>query len=299
MKITISGSLGHIGKPLAKELLAQGHSLTIISSSAGRQKEIEEMGATAAIGSLQDEDFIAAAFKGADAVYTMVPPANYFDQTLNLLQYYAGVGHNYFNAVKNAGIQQVVNLSTIGGHLSKGNGILLGAHKVEELLNELPADISITHIRPVEFYYNLLPQIHYAKNAGFIGSNIAADAVNAWVAPQDIAEAIAEELTGKSEGRKVRYVASEEIAYSSLAKVLGNAIGNSNLKWHSFTNEEMISNLVSAGMNPSIAGGLTEMYAAINSGLLYEDYKLNKPAKMGKIKVADFAKEFAAAYNNL
>ena len=32
MKITITGSLGHISNPLAKELIENGHSVTIISS---------------------------------------------------------------------------------------------------------------------------------------------------------------------------------------------------------------------------------------------------------------------------
>ena len=32
MKITITGALGHISKPLAKELIDNGHSVTIISS---------------------------------------------------------------------------------------------------------------------------------------------------------------------------------------------------------------------------------------------------------------------------
>ncbi len=61
----------------------------------------------------------------------------------------------------------------------------------------------------------------------------------------------------------------------------------------------MESGAVNVGMKPEIAKGLTEMYAAINSGLLYEDYKMNRPKTMGNIKVVDFAKDFAAAYNNL
>ena len=59
----------------------------------------------------------------------------------------------------------------------------------------------------------------------------------------------------------------------------------------------MESNLVNMGMKPEIANGMTEMYSAINSGLLYQDYVNNKPTAMGRVKVADFAKEFAAAYN--
>ncbi|KKL15190.1 hypothetical protein LCGC14_2508100, partial [marine sediment metagenome] len=183
MKITVTGSLGHIGEPLTLALVNEGHSVTVISSNPEKQKTIEAMGAISAIGSLEDVDFIASSFSNADVVYCMVPPANYFDHSLDLLGYYRRLGNNYAQAIKQTGIKKVINLSSIGGHMDKGNGILLGAHHVENILNGLPSDVAITHIRPTEFYYNLLPQIHSAKNNGFLASNIGNDVVNSWVSP--------------------------------------------------------------------------------------------------------------------
>lgn len=297
MKITITGSLGHIGKPLTQELVQKGYTVTVISSNPEKQKDIEAIGAISAIGSLEDVDFITSSFAGADVVYCMVPPANYFDRSLDLLGYYRKLGNNYAKAIKQTGVKSVVNLSSIGGHLDKGNGILLGAHHVENILNELSSDVAITHIRPTEFYYNLLPQVHSAKNNGFIASNIGNEVVNSWVSPKDIASAIAEEITTPLSGRKVRYVASEELTYNELASVLGEAIGKPDLKWVKLTDEQMLDGLIAVGMQPKIAAGLTEMYAAVNSGLLYEDYNLHKPIIMGKIKAKDFAKDFATGYN--
>lgn len=299
MKITITGSLGHIGKALTEELVKKGHLVTVISSNSERQKEIEDIGAVAAIGSLYDIDFIISAFTGADAVYTMVPPANYFDQNLDLLGYYRRLGKNYAHAIKFTGVKKVVNLSSIGGHLDKGNGILRGAHHVENILNELSLDVATTHIRPTEFYYNLLPQVYTAKTNGFIASNIDGNVVNAWVSPLDIASVIVEEITSIFEGRKIRYVTSEELTYNELVGILGKAIGNSDLNWLTITDEQMQIGLEAAGMQPKIAAGLVEMYASINSGLLYEHYNLHKPTVMGKVKMKDFAKDFSAAYNQL
>lgn len=45
MKITITGSLGHIGRPLTNGLVQKGHAVTVISSNPERQKEIEALGA--------------------------------------------------------------------------------------------------------------------------------------------------------------------------------------------------------------------------------------------------------------
>lgn len=298
MKITLTGSLGHIGKPLTQLLVEKGHQVKVVTSTAKRQKDIEAFGAVAAVGSLEDAGFIENAFEGADLVYTMVPPANYWDHSLDLLGYYRKLGSNYVQAITQAEVKRVINLSSIGAHLNEGNGILLGTHHVENLLNELPFDVAITHIRPTEFYYNLLPQVHAAKDKGFIGANIGKEVVNSWVSPIDIAYAIATEIELGTSGRKVRYVASEEVTYDELAKVLGEAIGKKELGWVKFTDEEMIEGLKQAGMQPNIAAGMAEMYHAIHTGWLYEDYKLHKPISFGKVKLKDFARDFAAAYNS-
>ena len=58
MKIIVTGSLGNIGKPLTQELVQKGHQVTVISSNADKKEAIEKLGATAAIGSLEDVDFI-------------------------------------------------------------------------------------------------------------------------------------------------------------------------------------------------------------------------------------------------
>ncbi|MBU2903000.1 NAD(P)H-binding protein [Maribacter dokdonensis] len=299
MKITLAGSLGHIGRPLTQELVQKGHSVTVISSNAERQKNIEAMEATAAIGAIEDVDFITTAFRGADAVFCMVPPANYFDHNLDLLAYYKNLGNNYAQAITQSGVKKVVNLSSIGAHMKEGNGILQGTFYVESILNALPSDVAITHIRPTEFYYNLLPQVHSAKENGFIASNIRGEVVNAWVSPTDIASVITEEITSPLAGHKVRYVVSDELTYNALAKILGEAIGNSDLKWITLADEQLTEGLKAAGMQPAIAEDMTAMYAAINSGLLYEHYNQHKPKKIGTLKMKDFAQDFAEAYNQL
>jgi hypothetical protein len=49
------------------------------------------------------------------------------------------------------GVNKVINLSTIGGHLDRETVLFfIGAHHVENILNKLSNDVSITHIH--EFY---------------------------------------------------------------------------------------------------------------------------------------------------
>jgi uncharacterized protein YbjT (DUF2867 family) len=298
MKIVVTGSLGHISKPLTEELIQKGHLVTVISHNPERQKDIKALGAVAAVGTFDDVNFLTAIFKGADAAYCMISSGNSFsDPGFDLMEYTARLGNTYKQAIQQSGVKRVVFLSSIGAHTDKGNGILAFYYQVEKILNTLPSDVSITFMRPVGFYYNLLGFINTIKTQGVIATNYGGDDKKPWVAPVDIAAAVAEELVdGKPLSRKIRYVASDEISCNDLASLLGEAIGKPDLKWIVIPDEQLLKGMTAAGMNPKIAEGLVEMNAAGNSSLLYEDYYRNKPA-LGKVKLTDFAKEFAAAYN--
>jgi len=294
MKITITGSLGHISKPLTQELVRKGHSVIVISSKPEKQKDIEALGAIAAIGSLEDVDFLTSSFTGADAVYCMIPPGNYFDHSFDLMAEYINLTNNYKQAILWADVKRVVHLSSIGAHTDKGNGMLAFHYFAENILRELPPDVAIKHLRPVGFYYNLFGFMNTIKTQSAIVSNYG-DIEEPWVSPIDIAAAAAEEMTTPFEGIKIRYVASDELTCNEVAGILGEAIGVPDLKWIIITSEQLLNNLITAGMNLGIAKGFVEMNAGRRNAL-YEDYYRNKPT-LGKVKLKDFAKEFADVYN--
>lgn len=298
MNITLSGSLGHINTHLIKALVQQGHQLKVISSNSARQSDIEVLSATAAIGSLEDTDFLTQSFAGAELVYCMIPPNDYFDQELDLLAYYEQIANNFVTAIETTGIQQVIYLSSIGAHMATGNGLLQGHYNGEQIMQQLPSTVNIKTLRPTEFYYNLYGQIPSIKEHGVMASVCGEEVVNAWISPKDIAQTIAEEIKKGISGRTVRYITGEEITYKELATTLGKAIGRPDLKWVQITPEAMTQGLVQAGLNPKIAAGLVEMYGAINNGSLYEHYRLQRPASFGTVKVKDFAHNFAAAYRS-
>jgi len=227
-----------------------------------------------------------------------VPPTNFFDPSFDMVAHCSGIGNNYAEAIKQSGVKRVVHLSSIGAHLEKDSGLILAHHAVEVILNGL-SDVAITFMRPVGFYYNLLGFIPMIKSQGVISANYGADDDLVWVSPIDIAAAVAEELETSITGRKVRYVASDELTGNDTATILGQAIGLPDLKWILISDEQRRNILVAAGLNPGIATGLVEMFASQHNGPLMEDYYRNRPAVMGKIKMADFAKEFAAAFKQI
>ena len=296
MKIIVTGSLGHISKPLTEELAQKGHAVTVVSSNPEKQAAIEALGAKAAIGSLEDADFLTATFTGTDAVYTMVPPPDFFNPSLDFMADGIKIGNNYAQAIERSGVKRVVHLSSIGAHLAKDSGLILLHHALEGILSNLEG-VDITFMRPTAFYYNLYSFIAGIKSTGVISSNYGGDDRVAWVSPVDIAAAVAEELALPPTGRKVRYVASDEPSCSEIARVLGAAIGKPDLQWIVITDEQLQSGLEGFGMSKQVVAGLVEMNASMHKGLLLADYDLNRPLVFGKVKIADFAPEFAAVYN--
>ena len=152
-------------------------------------------------------------------------------------------------------------------------------------------------MRPVGFYTNIFRYMQTIKTQGTIVQAYGGDQKEPWVSPLDIAAAIAEEMEKPFEGRTVRYIASDEVSPNEVANIIGEAIGKRDLKWTVIPDEQMLNGMLEAGMNEWIANGFVEMQAAQGNGNLYEDYYRNKPT-LGKVKLVNFAKEFALVYNS-
>jgi uncharacterized protein YbjT (DUF2867 family) len=299
MNIIITGSLGNIGKPLAIDLVKKGHQVTVITSKAERQSAIESLGAKAAIGSFFDIEFLTEAFRGADVVYLMEAwegIGSIFDKDVDFVAAFDRIGNNYKTAVELSGVKQLVHLSSIGAHTDQGTGSLYLHNKVEGILGRLPDAVAIKFIRPVGFYSNLYRNLDTIKKQRAIVSTYGGDQKEPWVAAEDIAATISEEMEKPFEGRSVHYLASDEVSPNEVAQILGEAIGEPDLAWKVVPRAQMLSGMLAAGMNEWIANGFMAMQAAQESGSLYEDFYRHKPI-FGKTKFKDFAKEFAQVYH--
>lgn len=300
MNIVLTGSIGNIGKPLTKELVDKGHSVTVISSNEKRREAIEALGAKAAIGSMFDPGFLTETFTGADIVYlmeTMEAAGDLFDKNIDFIGKISEIGHHYKTAVERSGVKKIIHLSSIGAHTDKGTGIIVFHHYVEQILEQLPDGVAIKFIRPVGIYFNMFSFISTIKNKGAIISNWGGDRKEPWVSPLDIAAVVAEETEKPFEGRTARYVASDEVSPNEIAKALGDAIGKPDLQWKVISDEELLKDWLEIGFNEQVAKGFVETQASQGSGILYEDYNQHQPI-LGKVKLEDFAKEFAAVYKN-
>lgn len=306
MKYTITGSLGNISKPLAKILIKQGHDVTVISSDPAKKTDIETMGARAAIGSIGDPEFLTHAFDGTDAVYLMIPLSyTEADQQGYLLRMAA----SYVQAVIASKVKKVVLLSGWAADLLPEGG-------AEKAFDQLDG-VSISVLRPASFYSNFYMSMNLIRGKGWMGKfltlryrglgallvgktgllmgNYGGNDRTVFVSPDDIAEAAAEELANERSHKTIRYVGSEEMTCNEAARILGTAIGKPWLTWVRISDKQMLSGLKMAKVPAQLAETLVEMQSLMHRGIPLANFHKNNP-RMGKVKLADFAKEFAVAY---
>lgn len=292
MKYVITGSTGHISKPIAQQLVASGHQVTVVTSSSNKVDEIKSMGATAAVGTVTDADFLKQAFNGADAVYLMIPPN--FGVT-NWLAYQQDVADKFVQAIAENNIQHVVVLSSVGAHMGKGAGPVDGLAYLEQVLAGL--DVKSVFLRPSYFYYNLFAQIGMIKHAGIMGSAQPAQHKMVLTHTSDIASVAVDALLGLNFGKaEVRYIGSDECTWEEITNVLSAAVNKAGIPYVEFTDEQSRQGMLQAGLSEVITEGYVTMGAALRSGEMEADYWKHKPTQLGKVKLSDFAKEFAAVY---
>lgn len=292
--MTITGSLGNIGRELSSQLIAKGHQVTVVSHSPERAEAISALGAKPAIGSIEDANFVANAFAGADAVFLMIPPR--FD-AVDTRGYMRSVANAYFAAISRSGVRYVVNLSSIGAHIPGGPGPTGTNFFIEERLNAL-SGVDILHLRPGLFYTNFYGSIPVIRHQRVLGNNFDAATPMLMTDPRDIAEEAARTMDQLDfSGKTVRYVVSDEKNGGEVAGLLGRAIGQPGLGWIHLSDEDLLNGLVTSGMSRDAA----EVYvvgigAGLREQILFDDYRRGGHPVVGKIGFEDFVREFAEVY---
>ena len=296
MKIVLTGSTGNITLPLTQNLVRHGHQVKVISRDKENKAFIESLGATPAIGSMEDKNFLLKSFLDADIVYCMVPYPIIKNEIQQIFRFYTQLAENYTHAIEQAGVKKVVILSTVGADMPYGNGLLQYGHMIEGIFNKLNPEIKIKFMRPVGFYENVLAFIPQIKSQRKITTNYGGELEKPWVSTEDIAEAITESMLQPFMNREITYIMSEMLSCQDVATILGTSIGIPELKWEIISENKTLENYIKAGMSHSTALSFIAMNNSMQDGSLYADFNKHQ-AYRGQKKFSSFAKKFAEIYH--
>ena len=262
--IAVMGATGNTGRMISERLLERGAEVRALGRSADRLAGLVAKGAEAAVGEVADASYLSGAFRGADAVYTLIPPNLQAD---NYSAFQDQVGEAIVGAIKESGVGHVVFLSSIGADQPAGTGPIAGLHRQEGRLRSLEG-VDVLSLRPGFFFENHFETLGLIKHQGINGSAIAPDTVLPMIATRDIAAAASEALIARDfSGFSVReLLGPRDLTMAEANGIIGDAIGNPDLTYVQFPYEDFEASLAQMGLPANIAALYTEMARAFNAG---------------------------------
>lgn len=292
MKITMLGSLGNINQITVPQLIKAGHEVTVISTNPKRVAAIEELGAHAAIGNMQDESFLTQTLAGQDVVYLMLSGSageDLYDDATNQAKTWSA-------AIESSGVKNVVNLSSIGAEADEVAGSLYAYHLIENELRKIN-NVNLAFVRPTGFYANLFSNLSTIKSDHTIYSNNPDNLQQKFVAPIDIANVVLPLIQNTPNGITARYVFSDTFTGREFMDALKIALEIPDLKWVQISDQQYLAGLTNHGVPESVAEGLLQTsHYQRHPETVYADLNANNPSA-GSVKLADFVKIFSAAYH--
>ena len=262
----VLGASGNTGHVVANNLLARGQKVRVVGRNAAHLQALTAKGAEPFIADVSDTDALAKAFHQADSAYVMIPPNPASNDPLG---YSSRVGDEIAAAVRNAGIKNVVALSSIGADKTTGTGPVLGLYNLEQKLNQI-SGANVLHLRAGYFMENTLPQVNAIRQMGVVVTPLRADLKLAMIATRDIGAAAADALLKPDfQGKQTRELLGQrDLTYTEVAAIIGKAIGKPDLKYVQAPDDQFRAVLVQMGMSEQFARLLLEMIGSLNSGYM-------------------------------
>jgi uncharacterized protein YbjT (DUF2867 family) len=224
MMYAVTGITGQVGGALARALLAEGAPVRAVVRDAQKGKAWAARGCEVALAEMQDATALAAAFRGAEAVFILPPPV--FDPTPGYEEAWRVI-NAVRDALKAAQPGRVVCLSTVGADASRDN-LLSQRTLLEEALSGL--SLPITFLRAAWFLENAAWDVASARESGVIHSFLMPlDKPLSMVSALDVGRVAAKLMRESAFGRRIvdlegpRKVSPNDLA-SAFARALGRPV---------------------------------------------------------------------------
>ncbi len=218
----VAGVTGHTGAVVAQSLLDQKQKVRVLVRDAAKAERWKKRGAEVAVGNLDDAHALAAAFRGADAAYLLIPPPPH--DASGILARSARMVAAFVQTVTGSHLKHVVFLSSVGAQQKDGTGIIQGLHAAEEALG--PLKVPVTFLRASAFMENWAPFLEAAKG-GHLPNFLPPDFKYPQVASHDIGLLAAALLSEHPKAHRVVELAGPvEASPLDVARVLSQLLGS-------------------------------------------------------------------------
>jgi uncharacterized protein YbjT (DUF2867 family) len=265
--ITVMGATGNVGRKIVHRLLEAGEPVRAVGRNPQALAELAAAGAEPCAGDAADADFLTAAFRGADAVHTMLP---YSQTAPDFRAEQAKLGEAIVTAIRNSGVRKVVAQSSLGAELPAGTGFIAASlHPHEQRLRALEG-ADVLFLRPTLFFESIVAAVGVVEATGVNADVIDPDVPLPMVSTRDVAGAAAAALRSRdwTHGDVRELLGPRDLTYTEATRILGAAMGRPDLPYVQVSGDEMAAALVQAGFTPDAAALHVEMGNAMSAGTI-------------------------------
>jgi uncharacterized protein YbjT (DUF2867 family) len=265
--ITVMGATGNVGRKIVHRLVAAGEPVRAVGRNPKALAELAAAGAEIRAGDAADAAFLTDAFRGADAVHTMLP---YSPAAPDFRAEQARLGEAIVTAIRDSGVRRVVAQSSLGAELPVGTGFIAASLYPQEQRLRALEGVDVLFLRPTLFFESIVAAVEIVEATGVNADVIDPDVPLPMVSTHDVAEAAAAALRSRDwAGGEVReLLGPRDLTYTEATRILGAAMGRPDLRYVQLPGDEMAAALVQAGFTPDAAALHVEMGSAISAGTI-------------------------------
>jgi uncharacterized protein YbjT (DUF2867 family) len=259
MKIAIAAASGNIGRRTAEKVVQAGAETILLSRRPEQFADLVAQGAIVKSISSDDAPGLIAATKNVDALFWLTPPKL---DVPSLSDWYTQTAMAGASAVRENGIDRVVNISAIGAGAKPNLGTVSLVGDVEAIFNQTGANV--VHLRPGYFMENFLTQVESIRQDNIVSFSYANDHDIPWISTDDIGDEAAKYLLDdRWAGQWTRNLMGAENltpleTTAILAKVLDRPI-----EYIRVTIESIQQQLASFGATPDVQTELGHLFRAL------------------------------------
>jgi uncharacterized protein YbjT (DUF2867 family) len=294
--ITVMGATGNTGGKIAESLLQAGEKVRALGRSESKLARFKNASADVLTGDAADSAFLTRAFRGSDAVYTLLPPDLLASDPRAAQD---RQGEAIVKAILESGVRHVIFLSSLGAEHSEGTGPIAGLHAQEERLRRL-SGLNVIFLRATFFFENFYSMLGVIKQKGINANSLAADLSIPMVATRDIADVAAKALKVRNwTGSIVREVLGpRDLSIKEATRIFGERIGKPDLKYEQVSYARQTETLMQAGVSEKAARLYVQMTRAFNEGMI-QPLKGRSAENTTTTRFEDFAGELARVYEKI
>ena len=256
----VMGITGNVGGATARHLLKQGKQVRALVRNREKAAKWADQGVELVDGDWNDASAIAAALKGVDGAFVMLPavwaPSPDYREA-------KGVLANYAEALTKVVPPRVVALSSMGAHRTSGAGNVTALSLLEQSFRSLPSPVAF--VRAGGFFENFLFGLQAAQGGTLPVFYNPTNRKSTMVATNDIGAEVAKLLTGRAwSGHRVIELGSM-VSADEVAEQLGEVLKR-DVRAFAVPREGWAEAFEQFGVPMGHTGPAEEMFEGVNSG---------------------------------